>query len=114
MERLSDETEREVLDAMRAWFMKDKVGEEYWGTVVGVTPYGLKVRLKEFYVEGFIHVSYMTDDFYRYDERTISLSGRHTGHRFRIGDELRVRVDKVDREEREIILGIVSGTSGKR
>jgi ribonuclease R len=113
MERLSYEAEREVVDAMRVWFMRDKVGEEYEGMVVGVTPYGLKIRLWDFYVEGFIHVSYMTDDFYRYDERTISLSGRNTGRRFRIGDMLAVRIDKVDMEEREIILGIVSRPSSR-
>ncbi len=107
-ERLADDAEREVVDAMRVWFMKDKVGDEYEGMVVGVTPYGLRLRLKEFYVEGFIHVSYMTDDFYRYNERSISLSGRNTGRTFRIGDELIVRVDKVDMEEREISLGIIS------
>ncbi len=87
--------------------MKDKAGGEYEGMVVGVTPFGLKVRLKDFYVEGFIHVSYMTDDFYRYDERTVSLSGRNTGRRFRIGDALTVRVDRVDMEEREIFFGVV-------
>jgi ribonuclease R len=110
MERLSDEAEREVLGAMRVWFMKDKVGEEYDGLVVSVNAYGLKVRLKGFYVEGFIHVSYMTDDFYRYDERSISLSGRNTGRRFRIGDSVTVRVDKVDMEEREIVFGLESGS----
>lgn len=107
MERLSDEAEREVMDAMRVWFMKDKSGEEYEGVVVGLTPYGLKVRLKEFYVEGFIHVSYMTDDFYTYNERAVSLVGRNTARAFKIGKELRVRVDKVDMEEREILFGIV-------
>ncbi len=106
MERLADEAEREVINAMRVWFMGDKVGEEYEGRVVGITPYGLKVRLKDFYVEGFLHVSYIPDDFYQYNERTLSLVGRNTGRSFRIGDELRVRIDKVDMDEREIILGI--------
>ncbi|GAB4422554.1 MAG: ribonuclease R [Thermodesulfovibrionales bacterium] len=106
MERLADEAEREVMDAMRVWFMRDKVGEEYEGRVVSVTPYGMKVRLKDFYVEGFLHVSYMPDDFYQHNERTLSLVGRNTGRSFRMGDELRVRIDKVDMEEREIVLGI--------
>lgn len=113
MERLADEAEREVVDAMRVWFMKDKAGEEYEGMVVGITPYGLKVRLKDFYVEGFIHVSYMTDDFYRYNERSISLSGRNTGRTFKIGDVFNVRVDKVDMDEREILLGLLSRPSKK-
>ncbi len=106
MERQSEEAERAVLDAMRVWFMKDKTGEEFEGKVVSVTSFGLKVRLKDYYVESFLHVSYMTDDFYRYDEKSLSLYGIHKKRRFKIGEELKVRIDRVDIEEREIILGI--------
>lgn len=106
MERQSDEAERAVLDAMRVWFMKDKTGEEFEGKVVSVTPFGLKIRLKDYYVEGFLHVSYMTDDFYQYDDKSKSLYGIHKKKRFSIAKELIVRIDKVDIEEREIILGI--------
>lgn len=105
-ERHADAAERTALNAMRAWFMKDRVGEEFEGRVVSVTPYGLKIRLKDYYIEGFLHVSYMTDDFYEYDEKNMTLSGRHRRKRFAIGNELRVRIDKVDMEEREIILGV--------
>jgi ribonuclease R len=105
-ERQSDEAERAVLDAMKAWFMKDKAGEEFAGMVISVTPYGLKIRLKDYYVEGFLHVSYMTDDFYRFDERKLSLYGIHSKKKFSIGKEVRVRVDRVDLEEREILFGI--------
>lgn len=108
MERLADDAERKVIDAMRVWFMKDKVGEEYAGRVVSVTPHGLKVRLTDFYIEGFIHVSFLTDDFYQYNERALTLSGRNTGRSFNIGKAIRVRIDRVDMEEREIIFGIVS------
>ncbi|MEW6162568.1 MAG: ribonuclease R [Nitrospirota bacterium] len=106
MERQSDEAERTVLDAMRVWFMKDKVGEEFEGKVVSVTSYGLKIRLKDYYVEGFLHVSHMTDDFYQYDEKSLSLCGIHKKKRFSIGKELKVRIDRVDIEGKEIILGI--------
>ena len=105
-ERVSDEAEREVVDAMRAWFMKDKVGEEFDAKVVGVTPYGLRVRLKEFYVDGFLHISYMTDDFYQFNDRNMTIYGRNTKRLFKMGQELRLRVDKVDMEEREIIFGL--------
>lgn len=111
-ERLADKAEREVIDAMRTWFMKDRVGEDFDAKVVSVTPFGLKVRLKEFFVDGFIHVSYMTDDFYQLDERTMRLTGRHTRRSYSIGQELKVRVDRVDMEEREIILDICD--KGKR
>jgi ribonuclease R len=106
MERQSDEAERAVLDAMRSWFMKDKTGEQFDGMVISVTPYGLKIRLKDYYVEGFLHVSYMTDDFYRYDEKKLSLYGMHSKKKFSIGRELKVRIDRVNLEEREIIFGI--------
>jgi len=106
MERQSEKAARVVLDAMRVWFMKDRVGEEFEGMVVSVTPFGLKIRLKDYYVEGFLHVSYMTDDFYRYDEKSLSLYGIHKRRRFGMGKDLKVRIDRVDIEEREIILGI--------
>jgi ribonuclease R len=107
MERLSDEAEREVINAMRVWFMRDRVGDEFKGKIVGVTPFGLRVRLDEYYVEGFIHVSYMTDDFYQYNENTMALFGRNTKRTFRIGQELTLRLDKVDMEERELLFSPV-------
>lgn len=104
-ERVSDDAERTVTDAMRMWFMKDKVAEEFAGKVTGITAYGLRVRLNDFYVEGLLHISNLTDDFYRFDERTITLRGRNTGKAFRIGQEVTVRVDRVDLEERQIVFG---------
>jgi len=105
-ERLSGEAENTVLNAMRVWFMMDKVGDELEGRVVNVTPYGLKIRLKDFYVEGFLHVSYMTDDFYEFNERTMTLYGKNKKRSYTIGKELKVKVDRVDMEERAIIFGI--------
>ncbi|HBG92254.1 MAG: ribonuclease R [Nitrospirae bacterium GWF2_44_13] len=105
-ERLSGEAENAVLNAMRVWFMKDKVGDELEGRVVNVTPYGLKIRLKDFYVEGFLHVSYMTDDFYEFNERAMTLYGKNKKLSYTIGKELKVKVDRVDMEERSIIFGV--------
>ena len=107
MERLADKAEREVVNAMRVWFMRDKLGEEFSGSIVRVSPYGVKVRLKDFFVEGILHVSFMTDDFYQFNERTMSLIGRNTKRAYSLGDELTVRVDRIDMEEREIILDVV-------
>ena len=105
-ERSADEAEKVVIRAMRVWFMKDKVGEEFKGKVVGVSPYGLRVRLNDFYVEGFLNLSSLTDDYYQYNDKTMRLSGRHTNRSFRLGQELLLRVDRVDMEEREIIFGL--------
>ncbi len=105
-ERAADAAEFQVIKAMRAWFMKDKISEVFAGKVVGVSSYGIRIRLNEFYVEGFLHISSMTDDFYQYNEKTMRLYGRHTNRSFRIGQELVVRVDKVDLDEREIVFGL--------
>ncbi|MCE5194327.1 MAG: ribonuclease R [Nitrospiraceae bacterium] len=106
MERRADDAEHEVIDAMRVWFMKDKVGGEFEGKIVNITPYGLKIRLKDFYVDGFLHVSSMTDDLYEFDERTMTFNGKNTKRSYTIGKEINVRIDKVDIEEREIVFGI--------
>jgi len=114
MERASDESERAVLRALNAWFMKDRVGEEFKGKIIGVTSYGLRVRFDEFYIEGFLHVSAMTDDFYIFGEDNFMLRGRHTGKKFRIGDPIQVRIDRVDMDEKEILLGPLRGERPER
>jgi ribonuclease R len=106
-ERTADEAEREIVSAMKAWFMKDKVGDEYEGIVSSITSHGLKIQLKDFFVEGYLHVSSMTDDYYRFDEKNYQLTGRRRKRTFSIGQEVRVRIDRVDIEEREIVLGLV-------
>ncbi len=105
-ERNSDEAERAALRAMKAWFIKDKVGEEFPVKVIEVTSYGMRVRFEDFYVESFIHVSVMSDDFYVFNEKNLSLAGKHTGRKFRIGDIITARIDRVDLREKEIILGL--------
>ncbi|MGD0283171.1 MAG: ribonuclease R [Dissulfurispiraceae bacterium] len=105
-ERQADDSERAVLKAMRAWLMRDKVGDEFEGTVISVMPHGLRVRLKDYYVEGLLHISYMSDDFYRYDEKEMSLYGVHKKKKFSLGKKLTVRIDRIDMDDREILFGI--------
>jgi ribonuclease R len=105
-ERTAEEAEREAVNAMRVWFMKDKVGDEYEGIVTNITSYGLKIQLKDFFVEGLLHVSSLVDDYYRFDEKNYRLVGRRTKKVFNIGKEVKVRIERVDTEEREILLGL--------
>lgn len=105
-ERRADEAEMDVVAAMKAWFMRDKIGDEFEGRVISVAQHGLKIRLIDFYIEGFLHVSYMNDDYYQYDEKNICLTGLHKKRRFAIGSSMNVRIDRVDIEEREIVLGM--------
>ncbi|MBI5740911.1 MAG: ribonuclease R [Nitrospirae bacterium] len=106
-ERTADEAEREIVNAMRVWFMKDKVGEEYPGIVSNISSSGMRIQLKDFFVEGFLHVSSMPDDYYRFDEKSYRLTGRRRKKSFAVGKEVKVRVERVDIETREIVLGLV-------
>jgi len=106
MERRADDVERDAIQIMRVWFMKDKIGEEFLGKVTMVTPEGLRVRLEEYYIEGFLPVSHMSDDFYQYDENRYCLTGVKRKKKFTIGTSLNVRVSRVSLSEREIVFDI--------
>jgi ribonuclease R len=106
MERRSVDAERETDDLKKAEYMEDKIGEEYDGIISSVTNFGMFVELPNT-IEGLVHVSYMTDDYYRYDERQLAMIGERTGNVFRIGDEITIRVVKVNKEERAIDFEIV-------
>lgn len=105
-ERTASEAEREIVGAMRAWFMKDKVGDTYPGLVMNISSYGLKIQLKDIFVEGFLHVSSMADDYYRFDEKNYRLVGRRRKKSFVVGQEVTVRIERVNIEERDIQLGL--------
>lgn len=112
MERRAVEAERETDELKKAEFMEDKIGEEFDGIISSVTNFGMFVELPNT-IEGLVHVSYMTDDYYRFDERHYAMIGERTGNVFRIGDEITVRVVSVNKDERAIDFEIV-GMKGTR
>lgn len=112
MERRAVEAERETDELKKAEYMEDKIGVEYDGIISSVTNFGMFVELPNT-IEGLVHVSYLTDDYYRYDERHYAMIGERTGNVFRIGDEITVRVVKVNKDERSIDFEIV-GMKGTR
>jgi ribonuclease R len=101
-ERVAMEAEREVVSLKKAEFMEDKTGELFDGFITGVAPFGFFVEPRDFMVEGLVHVSRLEDDYYTYQEEQQALVGEHTKKIFRLGDQLKVRLDKVDREKRRI------------
>ncbi len=101
MERAAVDTEREVDDLKKAEFMLDKIGEEFTGIISSVTSFGLFVELENT-VEGLVHVSYMTDDYYHYSDRHHALIGEMTGKVFRIGDEVNIKVMDVNMDEHAV------------
>lgn len=100
-ERVAVEAERETDALKKAEFMLDKVGEEFDGIISSVTNFGMFVELENT-VEGLVHISYMTDDYYHYHERQHALIGERTANIYRIGDEARVRVMRVNMDEHTI------------
>jgi ribonuclease R len=101
-ERVAMEAEREILGRYRVRFMKDKIGEEFEGIISGVAAFGFFVELRDIFVEGLVRVTSLHDDYYQYHEKRYCLVGERTHKTFRIGDEVKVRVDRVDVERRHI------------
>ncbi|GEN46712.1 ribonuclease R [Alkalibacillus haloalkaliphilus] len=113
MERRSVDAERETDDLKKAEFMSDKIGEEFDGLVNSVTNFGMFVELPNT-VEGLVHVSYLTDDYYHYHENAQAMIGERTGNIFRIGDEIKVRVIGTNIEERVVDFEIVGMKERKK
>ncbi|KMK77503.1 ribonuclease R [Alkalihalobacillus pseudalcaliphilus] len=113
MERRAVEAERDTDSVKKAQFMEDKIGEVFTGMISGVTNFGLFVELENT-IEGLVHVSYLTDDYYRYDEKHYAMIGERSGQVFRIGDEIEVRVVNVNVEEASIDFEVVGMKPRKR
>lgn len=100
-ERAAAEAERDTVDLKKVEFMARFVGEEFAGTISGVTAFGLFVELENG-IEGLVHVSGMDDDYYQYVEERYSLVGQRSGKVYRLGDAVKVKLVKVNPGERTI------------
>lgn len=105
-ERVAVEAERDTEALKKAEFMLDKIGEEFTGIISSVTSFGMFVELDNT-VEGLIRLSYMTDDYYHFHEPQMALIGERTSKIYRIGDEVRVRVLRVNMDEHTIDFELV-------
>lgn len=101
MERRADEAEREIEKLKKAQYMESRIGNIYEGVISGITAWGIYVELPNT-VEGMIHVSRLTGDYYYYREETYEMVGRDTGRCFKLGQKVRIMVDDVDRLSKSI------------
>ena len=101
-ERKAVEAEREIMRGLMAAFMAERLGEEYQAFVIGVQSNGFFVELLDHFVEGFVPVQTIWDDYYVFNERLHCLVGKNTRKVYRIGDLAQVRVDRVDRQRHRI------------
>lgn len=106
-ERRAMEAERELVEWKKVRFMAGRLGEKFRGWVTGVQAFGLFVELDEIYVQGLVHVSSMTDDYYAFDEKAHRLKGESTGQVYRLGDRVEVQVARADLERRQLDFALV-------
>jgi ribonuclease R len=101
-ERRADDATRDVTAWLKCEYMQEHVGESFSGIISGVTGFGLFVELSKIYVEGLIHVTALTGDYYHFDPMRHQLSGENSGRKYRLGDTINVTVARVDLDERKI------------
>ena len=109
-ERRADEASRDVEAWLKCKFMRERLGEEFAGTISAVTSFGLFVQLDELYVEGLVHITELGGEYYRYDEARQELRGERTGVRYGVGGRIRVQVSRVDLDGRKIDFRLVRDT----
>ncbi|MCH2240813.1 MAG: ribonuclease R [Aquabacterium sp.] len=113
-ERRADEASRDVEAWLKCMFMRERLGEEYGGTVSAVTSFGLFVQLDGLYVEGLVHISELGGDYYKFDEARQELRGERSGVRYGVGARLRVQVSRVDLDSRKIDFRLVREGEDRR
>jgi len=101
-ERRADEATRDVTAWLKCYYMKDRIGESFMGSISGVASFGAFVALDGVHVEGLVHISDLGRDYFHYDAAAHALQGERTRQRYRLGDRLRVKVARVDLEAARI------------
>ena len=107
MEQVAATAERASIKYKQVEFMADRLGQEFDGTVSGVTEFGLYVEIDENSCEGMIPLRLLLDDYYEFDERNFCLIGRRYHKRYCLGDKVRIKVEKANLERRQLDFSLV-------
>ncbi|WP_253206628.1 ribonuclease R [Verticiella sp. GG226] len=110
-ERRADDASRDVEAWLKCWFVKERVGESFSGTITGVAAFGIFVTLEDLYVEGMVHISELGTEYFQFNESLHELRGERTGMRYRLTDKVQVQVARVDLESRRIEFRLEKGVS---
>ncbi|MDZ7652277.1 MAG: ribonuclease R [Burkholderiaceae bacterium] len=106
-ERRADDASRDVEAWLKSYYMRERVGETFSGTVSAVVPFGVFVVLDDLFVEGLVHVSELGSEYFTFNEPMHELRGERTGMRYRLADRVTVQVARVDLEARRIEFRLV-------
>ena len=107
-ERRADEASRDVEAWLKCYFIRDRLGEEFTGTISGVASFGIFVQLDTLFIEGLVHVTELGADYFQYDDARHELRGERTGMRYQLTDRVTVQVSRVDLDARKIDLRLVT------
>ncbi len=113
-ERRADEAERELMEWKKVKFMQDRVGEDFDGLIISVTKFGFFVELTDLFVEGLVPLATLNDDRYTYRENTKEIIGQRGGKVYRLGQEVRVLVDRIDPVEKKIQFAVLEPEPPRR
>jgi ribonuclease R len=106
-ERRADEAERELMEWKKVKFMQERVGEDFDGLITSVTKYGFFVELTDLFVEGLVPLSTLTDDRYMFHEGTREIIGQRSRRIYKMGQRLRVLVERIDPVEKKIQFAVL-------
>jgi len=114
-ERRADEATRDAMTALKCEFIANRVGESFDGIITSVTGFGLFVELKDLYIEGLIHITLLPSDYYRFEPNKHRLIGERGGLSFNLGDTIKVKIVRVNIDDKKIDLELVqrAGKSNK-
>ncbi len=112
MEQLAASAERASIKYKQVEFMADRIGQEFDGTVSGVTEFGLYVEVNDSKCEGMVPLRMLLDDYYEFDERNFCLVGRRYHKRYALGDKVRIRVERANLEQRLLDFSLVGEETG--
>lgn len=101
-ERRADEATRDASDYLKCEFLTKHLGDEFDGKVVAVTSFGLFVQINDLLIDGLVHITSLARDYYQFDAGKQRLVGENSGQTFRLGDPLRVKVVRVDMQDKKI------------
>ena len=101
-ERRADTAVRDLEDWLKCDYMSEHLGDEFPATVATVQPFGVFVEVDDLFIQGLVHVSALGLDYFRYDHARMELRGERSGQSFRIGSRLRVKLTRVDLQQRRI------------
>ncbi|MFM7704432.1 MAG: ribonuclease R [Rubrivivax sp.] len=113
-ERRADEASRDVEAWLKCRYMRDRLGEEYAGTVSAVAAFGLFVGLDTLHVEGLVHITELGGEYWRFDDVRQELRGERSGMRYGVGSRVQVQVSRVDLDARKIDFRLVQPDGPER